>query len=249
MYNQGDYPYAGDIVKIDIIDMTGFKNNVFGAATILQLTEKQRANGQLYGCMLTMDMRDYFGKYENERHVEIYLLDENNLIIHDTAFLSDEDLQYVRGEIIDPPDCINDFAKNIHVDQIRNGMKIRHNNGIAYIADKTRTSICLQSQTDENDLRIFQLVNLRHMEQFHNEYHGFLIDDMEDISIHMVCRRNTRNNSIASDPEAMTRWFNAIKALVASGNERLRQMSRDTEAENRRSQFKVIEGGNDNLSY
>lgn len=38
MYNQGDYPYAGDIVKIDIIDISGFKNDVFGANKLLQLT-------------------------------------------------------------------------------------------------------------------------------------------------------------------------------------------------------------------
>lgn len=245
MYNQGDYPYAGDIVKIDIIDMAGFKNNVFGADTILRLTEKQRTNGQLYGCMLTMDMRDYFDKYENERHVEIYLLDENNLIIHDTAFLSDEDLQYVRGEIIDRPECMNDLSKNIDINQIRNGIKIRHNNGVAYITDKTCTSICLQNPTDENDLRIFQLANSQHMEQFHNEYHGFLIDDMEDVSIHMVRRRNTRNNSIESDPEAMTRWFNAIKIVVEAGNERLHQMARDAEAERHRQQFIIIEGKDD----
>lgn len=247
MFNHGDYPHIGDIVKIDIIDISGFKNDVFGANKLLQLTEKQRSNNQLYGCMITMDMWDYFGTDDNENRTEIYLLDENNLIIHDTAFLSEEDLKYVRVELIDRPECINDFAKNIHVDQIRKGLKIRHANGVAYIADKTRTSICLQSQTDENDLRIFQLVNLRHMEQFHNEYHGFLIDDMEDVSIHSVGRRNTRNNSIESDPEEMAKWFDAIKILAAAGNERLRQMSRETEAEKRRSQFKVIEGGNDNL--
>lgn len=191
MMYKGEYPYIGNIYKLEIVDLQGFKDNVFGAEKLLQLTEKQRSNNQLYGCMIEMDMGNYFGKDENEKHVEVYLLNENNLIIHDTAFLANEDLQYVRGEIIDHPECINDFAKNMYIDNIKSGIKIRHINGIAYIANKTRNAIYVQHPTDEHDIRSFHLTNANHMDQFHDEYKGFLKDDEADL---VVFQRGRKRN-------------------------------------------------------
>lgn len=246
MFNHGDYPHTGDIVKIDIIDMTGFKNDVFGANKLLQLTEKQRSNNQLYGCMLTMDMWDYFGTDDNENHAEIYLLDENNLIIHDTAFLSDEDLKYVQVELIDRPECINDFAKNMDISCVKLNHLIRHNDGRVFkVSRRTECDIYVHNIDNESDSLTFDPEECADVNFFCEYFPGFINNINEDLITFTRGRRTRRKFTTESSPEEMAKWFDAIKILAAAGNERLRQMSRETEAEKRRSQFKIIEGGND----
>lgn len=246
MYFKNDYPYMGDIVKIELTDPQGFINNVFGADTLINLMQDGLNKGLLLGVMLIHEIMDY-DTNEVVEQTEIYLLNEDNLIIHDTAFLAGDELAYIKYTSYDRPECANDFAKNISLHQIKSKLKIRHINGSVYSLQKNKDKLIVENVNDNSDLRLFSLNNRQHMKSFYKEYNGFY-NDLDDDSNIVQFKRPQRNKRTfrhnITTPEEVDKFIAAVAVLAAAGNKRLEKAASDASASEKRSNFKIIDDNN-----
>ena len=247
MYFKNDYPYMGDIVKIELTDPQGFINNVFGADTLINLMQDGLNKGLLLGVMLIHEIMDY-DTNEVVDQDEIYLLNEDNLIIHDTAFLAGDELAYIKYTSYDRPECANDFAKNISLHRIKSELKIRHVNGSVYSIQKNKDKLIVENINDNSDVKLFSLNNRQHMKRFYKEYKGFYndLDDDSNIVQFKPPQRNKRTfRHNITTPEEIDKFIAAVAVLAAAGNKRLEKAAADADdASEKRSKFGSIDDNN-----
>lgn len=112
MLMSGELP-RGELYRLRISDLDGFKDNVFGADSILKKIQKFIDDDRLIINLVNEDGCDM-----------LYFLNEDGKIIHDTMFLCNDDLLYVT--ISGPLNqiCINEYSKNIDIRDIKVGDKI-----------------------------------------------------------------------------------------------------------------------------
>lgn len=231
MYKKHDLPLTGQLVKITNIKFKGFKDNVFGADTILKLINKQYKNESLYAVAITWDWLSISGDDDGEK-TEMYFLDQNNLIIHDTCFIGADELQYVEYVEIDHPECINEFSSNIAVFTLpEKGCKIRHVNGAAYNVKTEMPNIIVSSDSNADDIKIYN-VNTE-IDKFYKDFKGF------DTSVKYKVRN--KYNFDAVDQDAFIKnLFSMVDNMLGNMNRNDKQNFPKTEAEKRRAKLYIV---------
>lgn len=220
MLRAGDLP-RGELCRLKISDLKGFKNNVFGADDILKRIQKLLEDDQ---CLINYVVED--GRQM------LYFLSEEGKIIHDTMFLCDEDLSYVKIEQIKQI-CINEYSKNIEICDLKVGDKIVNIEGdVCEIYHVTNEYISVYNPL--SGLTIYPFNSSRYMAFFCSKFPGFIFEqddgsiiDDNDHRVTVFKNYKNRRQRPNSNNQFHSEFFEAVKLCAEMGNERLKKMAEE----------------------